>query len=177
MKSLWTLALIALLAALFLWCVTRASAQTPPSVEYPLTFTCTSTVSSNIKVLMNFDKDPIEQIRVLIRNFQSTSLDKTSPVISLVQFTGNKNPVETVALPNTTSVNFSVSATDDTAVTCAVLTVDDIVADTNCWAPGLPAVFGMRFNANVITLGGHQFDLRVLDAAGNEATKSWRMVR
>ncbi len=181
MKSKWdwylTAGLIAALAVLLLWCATRASAQTPPSVEYPLKFECTANVSANIKLLMQFDKDPIEAIHLLISNFQSTSPDKTSPVITSVKFTGNNNAIETVLLPNTTSVNFSVSATDDTNVTCAVLIVDDMRADANCWAPGLPAVFGMRFNANVITLGGHAFNLKIYDAAGNMASKDWRMTR
>ncbi len=177
MKSKWTAGLIAALAILMLWCATRAHAQTPPSVEYPLKFECTANVSANIKLLMQFDKDPIEAIHLLISNFQSTSPDKTSPVINSVKFTGNNNAIETVLLPNTTSVNFSVSATDDTNVTCAVLIVDDMRADANCWPPGLANPFGLRWNPGVINLGGHQFDLKVVDAAGNEATKSWRQTR
>ena len=108
------------------------------------------------------------------------SSDRTAPVISAVTKSSSNTDVltGTATLSSSTSNYFTVTASDSVGVTAAQLLVDNYRVDLITADPQmLPASFQVHWYAKAVSSGSHQFNIRVWDAAGNSAMKTWMMTR
>ncbi len=160
-----------------------AYAQTPATTPLPMHFDCVSPTSTTLKVGVDLDQNPIEALRVLIRNVTTQSSDATAPVISGVQYSGGSSLLNNNGkiLATSNGVPLSISAGDNVGITAAAVYVDGAPQPgASATAPVgdvMPALFYLRWNARVVAPGIHGFRLDVWDAAGNTAEVVWTMTR
>lgn len=153
--------------------------DTPPTAE-PIEFKCTSTIPNGLSIIVNWDRTPFEQLNFNMAAVHVVSSDVTPPVISdvlvtVVNITKSVMDNKQLILAASKGVPFTVKASDDVSLTYARLYVDGEAATTIGEQDGLPALFYLRWNARVVNVGIHDFQLKVWDAAGNVASKIWTM--
>lgn len=153
-----------------------------PAPREPMHLDCTSPTRPTLKMGLDLDGNPIEELRMLIANVTPPSTDVTPPVITDVLFSATTRiQADGYAIPAnlTSSVKFSVTASDDIGVQRFTLWVDGVAV---AWGDGglkplavngVP--FGVWWGTSVIDPGMHDFKLDVKDAANNLATRTWRM--
>lgn len=160
-----------------------AQTPTPPAPAQPVHFKCDSDSIPGLSVMVDLDRDPLEQLRINIAKVLPPSTDTTPPQIKSVLYTGLTAPVETVKIPATqTSVQFSVIGSDDVGLKSFNLYIDGAFVSGGSGGTELLAAngsaFAVRWNAAMIRPGAHTFRLVLYDAVGNaSADKIWSMVK
>lgn len=153
--------------------------QDPVPIPAPLHFNCTSPISPTLAVQMDLDRNPIEALRMIIRNVKPNSSDITSPVITAITDSAKHDVLTNtgVIAAATNGVPLTVFATDDVEIAFWSLEVDGYQVTTGMkGATAIPNPFYVRWNESAL-VGNHMFVLMVVDANGNHAEKQWTMKR
>jgi hypothetical protein len=172
--------------------LSRLVAQDPPTpnggaprdIRDPLfnyNFMCWSD-NGGPQLLFQFAHYPFGMSTFFVNNAPALS-DLEAPVITSVFYSGNTAPVETVKIPAaTTSVQFSVSGTDNVGLQAFALYVDGfMVSQGDGGAHVLAknnAPFAVRWNDGAIPAGEHRFRLVLFDVSRNPSSERvWVMTK
>lgn len=166
MKKQFTILLLSLtLGAVLL------RAQTVP-INQPLHLDCTSPQRPTLKFAMDLDKDPFDQVRMLISQTAPAIANATAPTVMLVEYPTAVARLNVLTVPialdkGTMSVQFTVSAFDAVAVERYLFYVDGQIADQG-GRPGhvLGPKFAVRWNEAAIAPGQHVLGVVVVNSAG-----------